>query len=153
MDTINTPLEPGKYYHIFNRGINSCLLFKTPENYKYFLELYNKHLSGIIETYAWVLMPNHFHFLLRLKDELEDDIIISVRFNSTYHNKPVRYNKKPHQYFSNLFNAYTKAFNKQESRHGTLFERPFRRKSANSKNYLTQAVIYIHNNPTNHGFV
>ena len=153
MDTVNIQLESGRYYHIYNRGVNSCALFKTYENYNYFLKLYNKHLSDIIGTYAWALMPNHFHFLVRLKDDIADEIITSDRFNSKSYMKLVRYDKKIHQYFSNLFNAYSKAFNKQESRHGTLFERPFRKKQANSKNYLIQVLLYIHNNPVRHGFV
>ena len=60
--------------------------------------------------------------------------------------------KPPHQYFSNLFNAYTKAFNKQHQTHGTLFERPFRRKRINEKDYLRQVILYIHSNPVHHGF-
>lgn len=48
------PLEFGKYYHIYNRGINSCNLFNETANYKYFLELYKEHINEIAETYAWV---------------------------------------------------------------------------------------------------
>jgi hypothetical protein len=59
---------------------------------------------------------------------------------------------RPHQHFSNLFNAYSKAFNKKYSRHGSLFERPFKRKLISSSEYLKQLIIYIHNNPVNHGF-
>src|SRR5665811_1583330 len=52
--------------------------------------------------------------------------------------------KKPHQYFSNLFNAYSKAVNKRFLRHGALFERPFKRKKINDVEYLKQAILYIH---------
>lgn len=93
-------------------------------------------------------MPNHFHFLVRLKEDVKDNIIIPDRLTCNCHNKRARYNKKPHQYFSNVFNAYTKGFNLQENRHDPLFEKPLRRKPTNSKNYLIQALLYIHNNPT-----
>ena len=60
--------------------------------------------------------------------------------------------KLPYQYFSNLFNAYTQAFNKRYNRHGSLFEKNFKRKLINNENYLKQVLIYIHNNPVHHGF-
>lgn len=67
MKTIE-PLENGKYYHIYNRGINSDILFKENSNYEYLLKLYDLHIEPIAETYAWCLMKNHFHFLVRIKD-------------------------------------------------------------------------------------
>src|SRR5665647_2602928 len=35
------PLKYGKFYHIYNRGINSCDLFHENTNYEYFLTLYD----------------------------------------------------------------------------------------------------------------
>jgi len=119
---VTEPLMPNTFYHIYNRGINSCNLFEQEENYKYFLSLYEKHIETIAETYAWVLMPNHFHMLIRIKDINESD-----RNNNS---------KLPHQYFSNLFNAYTKAFNKFNDRHGALFERAFKRKRIDNLEYF-----------------
>ena len=65
------PIERGKYYHIYNRGINSGILFKEKNNYEHFLKLYDFHINPIAETYAWCLMKNHFHFLVRIKKESE----------------------------------------------------------------------------------
>lgn len=48
------PLEYGKFYHIYNRGINGCNLFRDNENYEHFLYLYDKHISPVAETFAWV---------------------------------------------------------------------------------------------------
>ena len=129
------PLENGKYYHIYNRGINSTMLFKENKNYQHFLNLYDIHIEPIAETYAWCLMKNHFHFLVRIKDlnEIESEKKIL-----------------PSQSFSNLFNTYTKAFNKSYTRHGALFERPFRRKLINNESYFQNLIAYIHNNPVHH---
>lgn len=128
-------LQRGNYYHIYNRGINSVTLFDTKENYEYFLNLYSSHIDPIAETFAWCLMKNHFHFLVRIKDisEITSEKVIL-----------------PSQSFSNLFNAYTKAYNKNSKRHGTLFERPFRRKQINNTRYLQNVITYIHNNPIHH---
>jgi REP element-mobilizing transposase RayT len=134
MKTIS-PLEHGKFYHIYNRGINSDTLFKENNNYDYFLSLYDFHISPIVETYAWCLMKNHFHFLVRIKEV--EEIAVEKKI-------------LPSQSFSNLFNAYTKAFNKSYNRHGALFERPFRRKEINFDKYFQNMIVYIHNNPVKH---
>jgi len=65
------PLQYGQFYHIYNRGINGCCLFKENDNYKHFLGLYDKYISPIANTFAWCLMKNHFHFLIRVKNEDE----------------------------------------------------------------------------------
>ena len=123
-------LLQGNFYHIYNRGINSENVFFETCNYEYFIKLYETHINPIAETYAWCLMKNHFHFLIRIKEETV---------------------KSPHQSFSNLFNAYTKAINKKYNRHSSLFQRTFKRKLVDDESYLKKLVIYIHNNPVNHG--
>jgi hypothetical protein len=62
------PLEFGEYYHIYNRGINRGRIFFEERNYDYFLQLYAQHVVPIAETYAYCLLPNHFHFLVRIRD-------------------------------------------------------------------------------------
>jgi putative transposase len=126
-------LQHGKYYHIYNRGINSQPIFFEPCNYDYFFKLYQNHIDQIAETYAWCLMKNHFHFLIRIKDENE---VINI--------------KAPHHYFSNLFNAYTKAINKKYNRHSGLFQRSFKRKLIDDERYFKNLIMYIHKNPVNH---
>jgi len=132
-----------KFYHIYNRGINGCDLFKVKANFEYFLNLYDKHLSPIADTFAWVLMKNHFHLLVRIKDEEYIKNLEGFR-----NLRGLRL----HQPFSNLFNAYAKAFNKQYHRTGSLFEHPFHRKLISDVDYFKRLVIYIHNNPVHHGF-
>jgi hypothetical protein len=39
-------LEPGKYYHIYNRGNNRENIFNEERNYAYFLKLYAFHGDG-----------------------------------------------------------------------------------------------------------
>jgi len=134
-------LEYGKYYHIYNRGINGESIFLTKDNYEHFLRLYDKYIAPIAETYAWCLMKNNFYFLVRIKEKE----IINIKIKNS--------ERLISQKFSNLFNAYSKAFNKRENRHGTLFERPFRRKCVTSDDYFKKLIIYIHMNPVHHDFV
>jgi REP element-mobilizing transposase RayT len=74
------PLEKGCYYHIYNRGNNGDNIFYTPENYSYFLKRFDYYLSDYLEVYAYCLLPNHFHFLVRVKDEFDSS---GVSFDKT----------------------------------------------------------------------
>jgi REP element-mobilizing transposase RayT len=129
-------LEEGRYYHVYNRGNNRCKLFYEDRNYDYFLRLYEKYISLIAETYAWVLMGNHFHFLIKVKNDLNSN------------------GKKldPSRQFAHLFNAYAQAINKSIGRTGTLFEHTFERKEVTSDEYLRELIVYIHRNPQKHRF-
>lgn len=60
--------ETGKYYHFYNRSNNEELLFKSEENYVYFLEKYRYYLGPLFSTLAYCLMPTHFHFLVKIKE-------------------------------------------------------------------------------------
>ncbi|RCW32763.1 hypothetical protein [Marinilabilia salmonicolor] len=64
------PLTPGKYFHIYNRGINSCPIFYDDYDHERFLYLYQKYVGQIAETFAWVLMRTHFHLLIRIKEDM-----------------------------------------------------------------------------------
>ena len=147
-------IEFGRYYHIYNRGINSCNLFKENSNYEHFLHLYEKYITPIADTFAYCLMSNHFHFLVRIKDD--NEIKLEELPNPVKILNPDNVNKKlqkPHIYFSHLFNSYTQAFNKKINRTGALFERPFKRILVENETYLKYLVYYIHHNPVKHGFV
>ena len=63
------PLEPGKFYHIYNRGNNRENIFSEERNYAHFLKLYAYHVGPIANTYAYCLLHNHFHLFVRAKDQ------------------------------------------------------------------------------------
>lgn len=62
-------LEPENTYHIYNRANGNEQLFLSDDNYRYFLKKYNEYISPIVDTFCYCLMPNHFHFLVRVKKE------------------------------------------------------------------------------------
>ncbi|MEM9775425.1 MAG: hypothetical protein AAF902_12660 [Chloroflexota bacterium] len=147
------PLQRGQTYHIYSRGNNKENIFHERKNYDYFLSLYVKHIVPIALTYAYCLMRNHFHLLVRIKttDELVKDLTGFENLSGLEVEKILK--RKPSQSFANFFNAYTKAYNKQYERTGALFERPFGRKPVHNERYFYQLLIYIHQNPQKHGFV
>ncbi|MGE0079508.1 MAG: transposase [Bacteroidales bacterium] len=162
------PLEHGNYYHIYNRGNNGETLFHTPQDYRHFISLYDKYIPTIANTYAWCLMGNHFHLLVRIKEESEIGYLKELS-SSMYnghgrlkwqltHNPPESEDsggicgKKPipHKMFSHLFGSYTKHFNLKNNRTGSLIEKNFRRLNVTSEKYFQNLVLYIHQNPAHH---
>lgn len=156
MNKYYLPLEPEKYYHIYNHAVGGINIFEKEENYYYFLEKYKEHLSEVVDTYAYCLLRNHFHLAVRVK---EFDVLKTLpKFQTLAKlNNEDEKNKKLSllisKAFSNFFSSYTQAFNKQQNRRGSLFEKPFHRKPITSNNYFKQLIAYIHYNPIHHGFV
>ena len=151
------PLEPDKIFHIFNHAVSKDNLFENEGNYYYFLKRYTHYISPIADTFAYCLMPNHFHFAIRIKDEKT----LLDYFSKKNKNKKTLPDLTGFQnllglisqQFSNLFNSYSKAFNKQNNRRGTLFIKPFKRLVIDSDDYFREIIRYIHYNPVHHGFV
>ncbi len=141
-------LEPENIYHLYNRANGSENLFREEKNYSFFLERYFRYIDPIAETFAYCLMPNHFHVMVRIRKS--EEIIINLsRLPSSNENLAGLVSKQ----FGNLFNSYAKAYNKMYKRNGSLFQRPFKCKKVEHSSYFTQLILYIHNNPIKHGFV
>ena len=56
-------------YHIYNHANGNDNLFRNEENYAYFLKRYAYFIHPIAKTYAYCLMPNHFHLLVKIRSE------------------------------------------------------------------------------------
>ena len=68
-------------------------LFRQEENYHYFLNLWAKYIEPIADTYAYCLMPNHFHALIRIKEQdieakiaMSDEVTIETFISRTFSN-------------------------------------------------------------------
>lgn len=80
-DIRRTPIETEYFYHIYNRGVNGEIIFKNNDNYTYFLSKVKKYLTPVSDIYAYCLLPNHFHFLIRIKEESELKNLVKVKIN------------------------------------------------------------------------
>ena len=148
-----SPLLSGNHYHIHNHAIGSENLFRCKENYYYFLEKYSQYIYPICETYAYSLMPNHFHFSIKVRSSTElKQHLEYLKKNNKVLSKNENLPLFIMQQFSNLFNGYTKAYNKMFDRKGALFDDYMKRKQVTSKSYFKQLVQYIHQNPVHHKF-
>jgi len=128
--------EPGKYYHVFNRGNNKEVAFYDDHAYYFFLDKYQDFLADFVDTLAYVLMPNHYHFLIRVKDSgtVKEGKVISNQFRK-------------------LSLTYTIRINSMKGRTGAIFTRGLRKKTVDDMNYLKHLVFYIHYNPQKHNIV
>jgi putative transposase len=119
------------YYHLYNRGCNKEKLFLCEENYLYLLRLLRSATSHFhVSVIAYCLMPNHYHLLVRQ----DGDILLD-------------------KMMQDVFNRYTKVYNKRYQRSGTLFEGPFKAKYVGREAYLLHLCRYIHRNPVDAGLV
>jgi len=119
-----------QYYHVYNRGNNGENIFFTPENYLFFLRRLDEYLSECLEIFAYCLLRNHFHLLVKVKKK-----------------------ESINEQFRLFFLSYSKAINKQTARTGSLFQKRFRRIIIEGKPSLCRAIVYIHTNPVHHKFL
>ena len=172
--TSPTPLLYDTYYHIYSRGTNGENIFIQELNYAHFLNLYAKHVEPVTDLFAYCMLRNHFHIMVRVKSEeeileyrktlkvsslnpspVEQDNSPNDQTSQT--GKPLGSDKLPVDYvsqkFSNFFNAYAKAINKAYERTGSLFEHPFGRVPVTTDRQFWNVIAYIHQNPQKHKFV
>ena len=152
------PLAPGKYYHIYNRGNNRENIFFEERNYPYFLRLYAKYVEPVADTFAYCLMRNHFHVLVRIRETfaVSETAKVSITPGQTFgvsETPKVLTSANVLQHFSNFLNSYAKAINKAYNRTGALFQKKFGRIEVTSDRYFLALIHYIHFNPQKHGFV
>lgn len=138
------PLIESQYFHIYNRGVNGEDLFKEKRNYYYFLEQYKFYCADVLETLAYCLLRNHFHLLVRIKE--------NVQVPRT-DGKEGLFRLDASKQLGHFFNSYAQSINKAHKRTGPLFESPFERKWVEDESYLISMIYYCNRNPVHHGFV
>ena len=145
MGSKREPFEENTFYHVYNHANGIENIFKEQKNYYYFLLKYKQHIGSVADTYAYCLLPNHFHILLKTRPLAKISLEKSMK-------KQMVFQDLISQQMSNFFNAYTKAFNKMYDRKGSLFLDNVKRKKIGEESYFTAIVFYIHYNPIHHGF-
>ena len=186
------PLKINQYYHIYNRGNSGKLIFFQERNYHFFLKRYKKYMNGYWNTFAYALLPNHFHFFIQVKDgktlvekakldlkKVDKNFLLRFLPKSLnvsqqiadLTNRAYLNNENYNEHFGNgdyklfcyelvqwiasepfrrFMMSYAKAINVQEERHGSLFQKKFRRKKLEETEDFVQLTKYIHRNPIHH---
>ncbi len=99
MPTPKIQFESGHFYHAWTHANGLDNLFREEANYLFLLSKYASYIHPVAKTFAYCLMPNHFHLMIQIREGMVNS---------------------PSQAFSNLLNSYTQAFNKKYQRKGSL---------------------------------
>ena len=145
------PFVADQYYHVYNRAVGNEKMFITDDNYRYFLQRFTDYVLPVADVFCYALIPNHFHFFLRIKPDKE-----LVKHYQFLKNKPfspandASLSDFVMEQFSNWCNSYTKSFNRMHGRKGKLFMDNMNRILIKSDSYYSTLVLYIHNNCVKH---
>ncbi|KIC03605.1 hypothetical protein OA88_02300 [Flavobacterium sp. JRM] len=143
MDIRIQNLELDCFYHIYNRGVNNNIIFQDQNNYMFFMKQFSKYLIEFSDVYAYCLMKNHFHFVIKINSDKQSLVKNKCSNKDGLHSLENLVSKQIGKFIS----SYTQSYNKVHNRHGPLFESPFKRKKIDSDQYLKNVIIYIHQNP------
>ena len=126
-------------YHVMLRGINRQVIFEDDEDYTQFLRVLHALLERYDEygfplpprctIYAYCMMSNHVHLLIREREEAIGESIKRIGV------------------------AYARYYNKKYERSGHLFQDRFRSEPVNTIEYFMTLMRYIHQNPVKAGIV
>jgi len=115
---------PGALHHVIIRGIERRAIFKDNQDKDNFVNrLGNILLDTSTPCYAWCLMFNHVHLLLRT-----GAVPIATVMRR-------------------LLTGYAQQFNRRHHRHGQLFQNRYKSILCEEDPYLLELVRYIHLNP------
>lgn len=112
------------FYHVMARGNGRMIIFENESDFASFLKLVRTCFKKYkIELLAWCLMDNHFHFVVRDK------------------------NDKLSKAMKELIGSYAQQFNEKYQRSGSVFQPRFRSEPIGTYNYLLEAIRYVLLNP------
>ena len=115
---------PGTLHHIIGRGIDRINIFQSNIDREDFLNrVADLYQAGYLIIYAWALMDNHFHLLVRTG------------------NQPISSSMRK------LLTGYVVNFNRRHRRYGHLFQNRYKSIICEDDPYLLELTRYIHLNP------
>jgi len=145
--------EKGGIYHIYNKVVTGEKLFKKEEDYLSFLSKYEKYFSNYFETFAYCLIPNHFHFLVKVKNFEEINL---KKENTNFAQKLLTKKATVDEFLSHqasrMFSSIAISYNNRciPKRSGPLFKQGLKRVAQNTESQIIHQVCYLHHNPIHH---
>lgn len=121
---------PGAFHHVLNRGVAQRPIAGSSREIRYLLSRLARVVrAGLIEVHAYVVMDNHFHFLVRSP---KGEIAHAMR---------------------EVQDRYAQRFNWRRDRCGPVFQGRYKSRLIESAVYWENVVRYIDRNPVRAGIV
>jgi len=121
---------PGALHHIIARGIERKAIFRDEQDRADLLARLEANLEeSQTPCFAWALLPNHIHLLLRTGATPISTLMRRV------------------------LTGYAVVYNQRHRRQGHLFQNRFKSILCQGEHYLLEVVRYIHLNPLRAGIV
>jgi len=128
------PFAENNFFHIIAKASGHSLLFNSDENKRFFLRKYLSYSSHYFDTYSYILMDNHVHWLVKCNShsELIKHLSGMQAENLKTHQKKfikgeITFEEALEFQCKDFFISYAMAYNKENNRQGALFLNPFRR--------------------------
>jgi REP element-mobilizing transposase RayT len=161
-DQYKAPFCFKRHYHILFRSIDGIPLFKTAKERIFFLEKWKRFTAPIADTWAYSLLDNHSHFIVKIKQQ--EDVIRNVGLlTDEQKTKAIKqftatptdglFEQVAERQINSFLVSYANTYNNYTARKGGLFQQPFRRLFITDNAHLQQAIIYTHANAQKHGLV
>jgi hypothetical protein len=160
-------VEPDKIYYFCNYTNAQNKLFYAEKDYFDFLKKYADHLVPILDTYAYCLLPNQFHWLVKIKSE--NEIFDYLKVNNRIPEETLNFQQYKNlssttgglvanifsltisKQFSLFFNAYTLLWQKHFSKRESLFENAIKKLEILNSQQVKDTLLSIHLMPTEFG--
>lgn len=124
------PQSETDIYHVYSRGNGRQLIYETDDDRCIFLDcLSDAALETETELFAYCLMGNHYHLIVRSK-----------------------YDGLP-KFAHALNRSYAVYFNTKHDRAGHLFQDRYSSEPIEDDSYFLSAIRYVHRNPVEAGIV
>lgn len=147
---------PDAFYHIYNRSSHSNNIFHDVEDYNFFINRYKKYFSNFFDTYAYCLLPNHYHFLIKVKKEKDFRPKLQfVKITNTinlYLKGEISMNELVEDQFRRFHSSYALTLNNKHNTRGQVFMNRHKRILEESEAKVEYILCYIHHNPIHHNF-
>lgn len=159
-ELLKSPFVHGNHYHLVFKSIDGLLLFRQDADYQTFLKRFAQFTGFVMDTWAYCLLNNHAHFIIKIKSieaiitnikqrELPKQTVAMKKILATPDEQDV-FDEMVERQVNSFMVSYANYTKNKYQHHGGLFQKPFKRIQIDSDVHLQVAIIYTHANPVKH---
>ncbi|CAN5229838.1 hypothetical protein BH11BAC5_BH11BAC5_51290 [soil metagenome] len=159
-ELLKSPFFPDNHYHLVFKSIDGILLFRQNSDYNIFLERFQQFTSLALDTWAYCLLNNHAHFIIKIKSiktitKAIEEIdfakqTVAMKKLLAVPNKEAMLDEMMERQINSFMVSFANYIKNKYRHHGGLFQKPFKRLEIDTDNWLQTAIIYVHLNSLKH---